>query len=227
MGGLPVDRFDAVFLQILVAAGKLMVAEPSAAVGGEGRGMHGFQYQVLVVVDEIRLATGIAAPQQEDQMLPGVAQRLDGGIRKGIPAEARMAVGEVGTHGERGVEQQHALPGPAREVAVRWNWRSQIVVYLLEYVDERWWHQHTVGHRETQSHGLSGFMVGVLSEDDHFHLVERAQAEGIEDTLSGRITGVLLVLLPHGIDEAGKIRLVKLCTYILLPRFFYLYFHIC
>jgi hypothetical protein len=70
-------------------------------------------------------------------------------------------------------------------------------------------------------------MVGVLSEDDHFHLVERAQAEGIENALSGRIAGVLPVLLPHGIGEVGKVRLVKLCTDILLPRFFYLYIHIC
>ena len=94
-----------------------VVAPEEAAVGREGRGVGCGEHQVLGLVDECPLGDGVAAPEKEDESRALLAQCLDGGIGEGLPTVALVAASLMGTDGEGGVEEQHALMGPATEVA--------------------------------------------------------------------------------------------------------------
>lgn len=111
-----------------------MVAEPSAAVGGEGRWVHGLEHEVLPLVYERRLASGVAAPEDEYKVLAVGAEGLYRGVGELLPSFALVAGSLVCPHGERGVEQQHSLVGPARQIACRGDWCVQVELYLLENV---------------------------------------------------------------------------------------------
>ena len=132
----------------------------------------------------------------------------------------------MGAHGEGGVEQQHALPGPSREVARLWHRRAEVIANLLEYVLQRRRKRHTIVHGEAQPVGLPRLMLGVLPYYHHLNLVERTEIEGVEDEPSGRITLVLPVFLSHEIGEVGEIRLFKFLPEMLFPAFFDIYIHI-
>ena len=85
---------------------------------------------------------------------------------------------------ECGIQQQYSLLCPSCKVAGVWDRRAEVELYLLEDVLQRWWKRYAVAHREAQSVSLSRFVIRVLSDDDHFHLVERTQVEGVEDKVS-------------------------------------------
>ena len=129
----------------------------------------------------------------------------------------------MGTDRQRGIQQQYALLGPARQIARRWNGGPQIALNLLEDILQRRGKRHAVLHRETQPVGLAGFVVGVLADDDHFHPVERAQVEGIEDELARRVASPGSILLPDDTGQLLEVRLVELALQVFLPRGVYLY----
>ena len=101
----------------VVGSGKMAAAE-EAAVGRQWRGVWRRQHMVAQGVDELALGDGMAAPKEEHDARTVFVEGADGGIGEGLPAVALVAAGLVGAHGEGGVEQQHALFGPAAEVAV-------------------------------------------------------------------------------------------------------------
>ena len=70
---------------------------------------------------------------------------------------------------------------------------------------------------------LSRFMVRVLSDDDHLHLVERTQVEGIEDQSSRRIARSGVVFLSDGGGQLCEVRLLELLLQVFLPGWLYLY----
>ena len=98
--------------------------------------MHTFQYQVLARVDEFRLASGIAAPEDKHQVFLILAEYLDGSIGKLLPAFALMARSLMGTNGKRGVEQQDSLLCPAGQIARGWHRSAEIHLNLLEYINQ-------------------------------------------------------------------------------------------
>ena len=187
-----------------------MLPEPSPAVGRQGRGMNRLEYQVLLAIDECSFGARIATPEHVNQSFAVGRQGLDGGVGEEAPAQPLVAVGHVGSHGQRGVEQQHPLLGPSCQVAIGGHVGPQVVSNLLEDVEQRGRHGHPFGHREAQSHGLSGLMVGVLPDDHHLHLVEGTEVEGVEDEVSRWVTGAALVLLAHLLGESGEVGLVEL-----------------
>ena len=74
---------------------------------------------MLLGVDSGRLLLRVGAPQQEHHArLAAVAHGLDGRVRHPLPAAVLVRVGPGLFHGEAGVEQEHALVGPAGEVPV-------------------------------------------------------------------------------------------------------------
>ena len=147
---LPLNGRDAVFLQISITARELMLTEPAATIGRERRRMNRLQHKVFRLVYHVCLASRVAAPQHVDQMLALCSQGPDGRIGKLLPAECRMAVGLMGTYGQRGIEQQYPLFGPARQITCLRNGRAQIILNLLEDVLQRRWKLHPVLYRETQ-----------------------------------------------------------------------------
>ena len=63
-----------------------MVSEPSAAVGGERRGVDGLQDEMLALVYELLLVARISAPKQEDDMVAFTGDGLYHGIRELLPS---------------------------------------------------------------------------------------------------------------------------------------------
>ena len=106
----------------------------------------------------------------------------------------------MGADGERGVEQQHALTGPAAQAATGGDGGAGVVGHLLEDILERRGEGHAVGHGEAEALGLAGLVVGVLAEDDDLDAVEGAEVEGVEDGGGRGIAGALAILL---MDKAG------------------------
>ena len=55
--------------QISIRLTELVITEPSAPVGRQGRGVYGFQYQMSLGVDESAFALGIGTPKEENEIL--------------------------------------------------------------------------------------------------------------------------------------------------------------
>jgi len=76
--------------------------------------------------------------------------------------------------GESGIEKKDTLGGPVFEVAAFRNIGADIAFDLLVDILEGWWLTDAIRYREGKAVGLAGAMVGVLPEDDHFHLIKGA-----------------------------------------------------
>jgi hypothetical protein len=70
---------------------------------------------------------------------------------------------------------------------------------------------------------LAWFVVGILTNDDHLHLIEGTEVEGIEYLRTWGIAGRGGVLLAHGTSELQEVGLLKLLLQVFLPSGFYLY----
>lgn len=112
----PVDAGYTVAFQKLVGLNKMAVAK-EAPVGGQGRGMGGFQHQMVRIGDEPLCLAGLGAPEQEHHGLVLPVQFPEHRIGELLPAQVLMGQGLMGPDGENGIEQQHALPGPVCEIA--------------------------------------------------------------------------------------------------------------
>ena len=214
--GLPLDWCDAVGGEIGVSLREMVVAEPPAAVGGERRRVNRLENKVSRAVNQRRLAPRIATPEDEHEVVAARAERTDGGIGEGLPPYPLMASRLMCPYGEGGVEQHHPLLCPARQVATCRHTGSQVLFDFLEDIDERRRHRHPVGHGETQSHRLTGFVIGILSDNHHLYLLKWTKVEGIENQRSRRVAGILSVFLLHHLNQLCEIGLVKLRSY---PRF--------
>ena len=83
---LPLYWGDAVVLQILVAAGELMLTEPAATISREGGGVDTLEDEVALAVDHICFSSCIAAPKHVDEVLTLAGKGLNGCIGKVAPA---------------------------------------------------------------------------------------------------------------------------------------------
>ena len=128
----------------------------------------------------------------------------------------------MGADGEGGVEKKHSLLGPSCKVTFFGrNGNTQVAVYLFDDVHQRRRYSDTVTHREAEPVSLTRFVVGVLSYDDSFDLIERGKIESIEYITT---CGVALVLLTFGYKELfqlSKIGRLKLRTQHIKPGGFY------
>ena len=195
-----------------------MTAEEAAA-GGEWRGVHRFQNQVLEGVNQSLFGNGIVTPKDEDEVLAMLRKGADGGVGELFPAVTRVRGGLSGTHRQRGVEQQHPFPRPLLEVARTRHGHAEVVVQLLEDVLQAGREGHAIGHREREAVGLSRTVVRVLAQDDHLHLVERREVESVKDQRTRGINGILSLLAHEERLEVGKIGCLELWPQHLVPAF--------
>ena len=121
-----------------------------------------------------------------------------------------VAEGLVLADGEACVEQEDALPCPARQVAALRDGRTGLGLYLLEDVLKGRRELRSVLHAEAKAVRLSGSMIRVLPQDDDAHLVEGRRVEGIEDEAPGRVARAGGVLLAYELRQLGEVRLAKL-----------------
>ena len=89
------------------------------------------------VVDQRLLAARRRAPQDEHDVLGLVVDRADDLVGERLPPSALVGRGLPGAHGQRGVEQQHALACPGLEVAVCRDGSAEVARQLLVDVDQR------------------------------------------------------------------------------------------
>ena len=86
-------------------------------VGRQRRRMRCRQHIMPRTVDILCLADGKAAPQHKHDACAPLCQRLYGGIGKEFPSPVLVRPGLMCSDSQRGVQQQHPLFGPARQVA--------------------------------------------------------------------------------------------------------------
>lgn len=150
---------------------------------------------------------------------------LDGGVGKLLPAAPLVRGGLPAPYGECCVEQENTLLSPAAKVTACGRGDAKVGRQLLHNVLQRGGHRHTVVDGKAETVGLTGLMIRVLTDDHHFHFLEWAEVEGVEDERARRIARAVTVFLAHKLGELPEIRLFKLARQLLFPAFLYFYVH--
>ena len=187
--------------------------------------MHGLEDEVALRVGDGALALGVTAPEHIDDALLAFGDGADHGVGEGLPAAACVRGRLVGADRQHGVQQQHALLGPAVEVARGGDGRSGVVGDLLEDILQRRREGNAVRHREAEAVGLPGAVVGVLPDDDHLQTVERAFVESPEDVAAARVDASRGVFLPDEIGQGDEIGFLEFGSQQLFPVGCDLYIH--
>lgn len=173
--------------------------------------MRGGQHKVARGVDQGRLAYGIAPPEDEDQVVAVAREAAYDLVGELLPALSLVRSGPVGLDGEGGVEQQHPLGCPTRQIAVGRERGPGVGAHLLEDVDQRGGHPHARIDREAQAVCLSRAVIGILPEDDDLDFVEGTRVEGGENFSRRRedlARGVLPAGKLGGLAEGGGVEYV-------------------
>ena len=129
----------------------------------------------------------MAAPQDEHRGLLARRHCRHAGIGDRTPAALCMAARFAALDRQRVVEQQHALPRPFAQIAMRGARDAEVGFQLLVDVHEAWRDLHPFGHCEAQAHRLPRPMIGILPEDHDLHRVERGQFERRQAAAARRI----------------------------------------
>ena len=92
------------------------------------------KHKVQGLIDQGRLALRMRSPKEEDQARATRGERRDRRVSHALPPLACMRHRLTSAHAERRVEQQHALLGPALQIAVRRERYAEIPIQLREDV---------------------------------------------------------------------------------------------
>ena len=119
------------------------------------------EHRVTTLVDQVALAIGVTAPQQEDDVVLLVTDGTDGCVRQPFPTQVFVAVGLALHHRQHGVQQENTLFGPRGQVSMA----GGQGVGFFQHVGQARWDSHSFADREAQSIGLSISMIGILSDN--------------------------------------------------------------
>ena len=198
-----------------------MPAAQESTIRRQRRWMHRRQHQVLCRIDQLLFTLRMRAPQHEHQMRLPFADQFNDPVGEKLPALVLVRVGVGALDGHGGVEHQHALIGPALQVAVVGDVDVQVAFQLFIDIDQRRRCRHARLHREAQAMGLTRAVVRVLTEDDDFHLVQRRGVQRVENQWARRIDFLAgCPLLLQKVAQLCHVRLVELSTQCLLPARF-------
>ena len=156
------------------------------------------------------LLAGRRPPQDEHDPLRLAVHGLDDRVGETLPALSLVGGGLPGPHGEGGVEQEDALPGPAVEAAVVGAGHPDVAGQLDEDVLERRREGDAGADAEAQAVGLVGAVVRVLPEDQHLHLGVGRQVEGGEDLVGRRVDRPAGPLGGDELLELAEVRRIEL-----------------
>ena len=137
---------------------------------------------------------------------------FDDGIGKVRPADARMAHGLIGPHGEGCVEQHDTLFRPVRKIAVVRDGQTEIVPQLLEDIDQRRGRGNTFLNGKAEPMRLTGTMIGVLTQQYDLEIIKRGGFKSVEDQAAGWIDGPAGLFfrfeMRGDLEEVGFLKLV-------------------
>lgn len=139
---------------------------------------------MLPAVDKVFLATSVAAPEHEDDIFPLLGNSPDDRVGEDFPTAIAMRCRAVGDHCQDGVQEKDALFGPMLEIArgiILLD--SKVAFDLLINILQRWRGTDVGWHGKAEAMRLAIAVIGILSEDDDFHLGKGRQPEGFENIL--------------------------------------------
>ena len=154
------------------------------------------------------------------------SQTVYNGIRKRFPSLVLMRTGLMSSNRKRGVEQQNTLGCPPQQITAGRSLNTQVRFKFLEDIDQRRRVRGAILNRKAQTVCLSGFVIGILPQNHHFNLVERASIKSLENMWTGRIYGCTLIFLLHKSGKLTEVILLKLSGQSLFPAFFYFDIHV-
>ena len=202
----------------------MAAAEKGAA--GQRRRVGGLEHIVLRRVDQFPLGACETAPEQEDHARTALRDAADDGIREGLPADGAVGGRLAAAHGQDGVQQENALPGPGLQVGTARHADAQVRLDLPENVLQRRRGGHASRNRKRQAHRLPVTVIGILPQDNDLHRRQRGQLEGLENAPARRedhLPGLFLGV--QETDKLRKVRFIELALQSLLPAAFYLDVH--
>src|SRR5688500_10538610 len=183
--------------------------------------MRRLQHQVARAVDQLALGLGVAAPEQEHEVLALAVEGVDAGIGESLPALALVRTGLAALDRQHRVQQQYALVCPGQQAAVVGPRQAEVALDLLEDVLERGRYRHARQDREAQPVRLARPMVGILAEDHDLDLLERRGVQRGEDVRSRGIDDLAGALLrAQELTQCLHLRPFELGADARLPRRF-------
>ena len=135
--------------------------------------MRSLQDQMFLAVDELSFPLCVRSPEHKNEVFAFFIECRDSRVGQFFPTFPLVTSGFVCLDGECSVEQEDALFRPTAKIAGGRNRRTEVTVYLLIYIREGRGYLYALRNGERESHGLSGFVVRVLSDDDDSYAVER------------------------------------------------------
>ena len=171
--------------------------------------MRGLQYGVMGALDQLLFLLCSRPPEDEDDRVGASIEGSNHLVRESLPAFVSMRECLVRSDGENGVEQQHSLAGPPKEIrAHRVERDSQVGLEFFEDVlQARRFGLEGIGHSEAQPDRLSVSVVGILPQNHDAHFLIRDCVQSAEDPLTRRVDpgprSTLLVEEAHQLGEVG------------------------
>ncbi len=221
---LPLNCVLSVLRKVFVASCEMTVAE-KAAKGTQGTWMRAAQYQMFGFIYQRSLTTCGRTPQEEHHIFALARNGADNGIRKYFPTLSAVTESLMCTHREAGVQEEHALLCPTRQVATCGDGSSRLCLHLLHNIAQRWRKGDSVLHREAKSMRLPHIVVRVLPQNHNAHIRQRCLPKGIENKPPWRKTCACGIFATHVFHQGAEIFFLKFGGKDCAPRRFDVYFH--
>ncbi len=135
---------------------------------------------VSFLVDEFALPLRIFPPEEEHDPRAAIGDLADDAVCELLPALVSMRSGLAGGDGQHRVQEQHALLGPAGEIAAHRRCQPKVGLKLTEDVLKRRRRLDARRNREAEPHRLTGTVVGILAEDDDANVIEGGAIQRLE-----------------------------------------------
>ena len=176
----PIDRRHTTGRQKFVDLREWTTPQKSS-VRRQRRWMWALNYTMPCQIDQLLFLLRGLAPEHKDNGLSPVTDVANNLIRKPLPPTFAMRVCFVRPNRQHGVQHQHALLRPTRQIAVRRNLAAGIVSEFTIDILQRRRQRHVSLHREAKPVSLPRAVVGILPQQEHLDLVRRRRLQGGED----------------------------------------------
>ncbi len=172
---------------------------------------------VFIGIYQCFFIDSIIAPEDKDNPLSLFWEERYSAIGEGFPSFSLVRSGLSLPHGEYRIEEEDSLPCPITQIRLD-SLDAEVTCQFFEDIFEAWLCFGTVWDRERKSHGSTRGMVGILPEDDHFHIFKRGHIECPEDVFPWRKTHFLRIFAFYKFGEILPVRHLKISRKYSLPR---------
>ena len=135
----------------------------------------------------------IASPQNCDQgqrvpgCIPPVHQSVNCAGGDFLPAHLSMGTGLSGANRQHAVEKAHPLPRPRGQIPAGGHGNAHIGGEFLKDIAQRCGERNAGCNRKTEAHRMPGSGVGVLADNEDFHLIQGVGKSAQDIATGGKI----------------------------------------